>query len=61
MDYAPKKLDEIEKRALKLLRERLPDEGLNLAPEDINEFLEWLIEEFGMAIRKEIDSGRAPF
>lgn len=61
MQLAPKKLDEIEKRALKTVRAKLPDEGVTVRNDEIFEFLEWLIEEFGLAIRAEVDSGRAPF
>jgi hypothetical protein len=58
---SPKALDEFEKLAIAKVIEKLDADPLTVPRDDLPAFLAWLIEEFGIAVREEIDSGRAPF
>ena len=50
-----------EKRALERVRAELMEGDLVVPDAELMQFLEWLVNSFGEEIRREIDSGKAPF
>ena len=56
-----KEFDVFEKRALQKVRDQLVEGDLVVPDGEVMTFLEWLVNDFAEAIRKEIDSGKPPF
>lgn len=56
-----KELDEFEKRACAKVAELVGTTEVTLNKDELAEFVGWAVKEFGDAVRKEIESGAAPF
>jgi ribosomal protein L37AE/L43A len=57
----PKEFDIFEDRALARIAAKLPPTDFNFPASELPAFLKWMIDDFGEEIRKEIESGKAPF
>lgn len=57
----PKDMDVFEQRALQKVAASLPADQFNFPASELPQFIKWVIDDFGEAIRKEVDGGKAPF
>ena len=58
---AQREFDIIEKRAIKAVSDMIGNDPVTLDPKETPDFLKWMIDEFSQAMRREIESGAAPF
>lgn len=58
---AQREFDIIEKRAIKAVSDMIGNDPITLEPNETPDFLKWMIDEFSQAMRREIESGAAPF
>lgn len=55
------KFDIYEERACKAVAEQLPATNFTFPADELPDFVRWIVEEFGEAIRRELESGEPPF
>ena len=58
---AQKGIDVVEQRAVKDVLEQLPDEGLNVARGELEDFVTWIVLAYEEAIRKRVNCNDPPF
>jgi len=55
-------MDEVEMRACRRVAESIAREGeITLKAEELADFIQWCVVEFGEAIRRDMEDGAPPF
>jgi hypothetical protein len=53
--------DVFEQRAVEAVAKQLPADNFNFPADELPAFLQWVVDAFGEAVRKEVEGGKAPF